>query len=277
MGAVIFLIISTSGVNSLLLPASPLGVTASFSASQDVEAIFYNPANFEAGENFRLWCSYNRFYLDMQSVSLAVSKRVKSLDLGIAFLNFDYGDIEQHPDYPTKDSLIYYSANDFSIVLGGSVRITPQGRIGINLKYISESIHIYSDYVLAFDVSFSYTSEQSGISFGASNFGSTITLYNEQVNLPARISIGGFHSLKKVIPSVDLHYLVNNNEFEFTVGARFPISNTLSLDGAYHYREDFYPGFGVAIKPGKMAIRYAGAFYPKDLGMINTIGIGFEF
>ena len=102
MGAVIFLIISTSGVNSLLLPASPLGVTASFSASQDVEAIFYNPANFEAGENFKLWCSYNRFYLEMQSVSLVVSKRVKSFDVGIAILNFDYGDIELHPGYPTQ-------------------------------------------------------------------------------------------------------------------------------------------------------------------------------
>lgn len=277
MSTIIFILISTSGVNSLLLPASPSGVTTGFSVSKDAEAIFYNPANFEAGENYKLWCSYNRFYLSMQSVSLALCKRIKSIHLGIAFVNFDYGDIEWHPEYPTEDTLAYYSANDFSIVLGSSANISPRGKIGINLKYISENIYMYSDYALAFDISFSYKTSKNGISFGASNFGSKITLKNEEVNLPARITLGGFYTFKKIITSVDLHYLVNNGIFEFGFGAEIPIYEMISLNAALNYRESPYPGFGLEIKKGKLGIKYAGSLYIKDLGMINTIGIGFEF
>ncbi len=277
MSAIIFLVISISGVNSLLLPASPIGVTTGFSLSKDAEAIFYNPANLEAGKNYKVWCSYNRFYLSMQSVSLALSKSIKSINIGIAFLNFDYGDIERRPDYPTDDSLIYYSANDFSIVVGGSAKLSPQGKIGLNFKYISENIYIYSDYALAFDLSFSYATEETGISFGVSNFGSRITLKSEEVNLPARLSLGGFYAFKKIVASVDVHYLVNNQNFEYGFGLGYPVHNLISLNAALHYRNAFYPGFGMEIKSGTIGIKYAGALYPKDLGMINTVGIGFEF
>lgn len=277
MPIIIFFVLSTSGVNSLLLPASPSGVTTHFSISRGVEAIFYNPANFEAGDNFRIWCSYNRFYLSMQSVSLAMSKRIESIDFGIAFLNFDYGDIELRPPYPTEDSLTYYSANDFSIIIGGSALIAPRGRIGLNLKYITESIYIYSDYALAFDLCFAYTASKAGISFGVSNFGSKITSNNEEVNLPARMSIGGFYDFRKIIPSADLHYLVNNGIFEFGFGVEVPVNEFIALSGALHHRHAFYPGFGIEINSGNIAIKYAGSFYPADLGMINTIGIGFEF
>ena len=277
MTAIALLIISISGVNSLLLPVSPIGVTTSFSLSQDVEAIFYNPANFESGENYKVWCAYNRFYLSMQSVSFAVSKRIKSINLGIAFINFDYGDIDWRPNYPTDDSTIFYSANDFSITIGGSANLSPQGKIGLNLKYISENIYIYSDYALAVDLSFSHTDEKAGISFGASNFGTRLRLNTKEVNLPARLSLGGFYTFKKIRASADIHYLVNNETFEYGFGLGYPVHDIVRLSLAYHYRNELYPGFGIDLIPGDLEIKYGGSFYPKDLGMINTIGIGFNF
>lgn len=277
MAAIILLIITTSGVNTLLLPASPVGVTTGFSLSKDAEAMFYNPANFDAGDNYKLWCSYNRFYVSTQSVSLALSKKIKSIALGIAFLNFDYGDIEWHPNYPTEDTLTYYSGNDFSIILGGSIKVSPLGKIGLNVKYISENIYLYTGYAFAFDIAFSYGSSKSGISFGATNFGSKLTLNNEEVNLPARLSFGGFYRIKKLIASVDIHHLVNLRKMEYGFGLGFPICNIAELTGALHYRDAVYPGFGLELRPGILTIKYAGSFYPKDLGMINTMGIGFEF
>jgi hypothetical protein len=277
MSAIILLIISISGVNSLLLPVSPIGVNTGFSVSNGAEAIFYNPANFESKENYRVWCSYNRVYLGMQSVSLAVSKKIKSINLGIAFINFDYGDIEWRPNYPTDDPLPSYSANDFSIIVGGSANLSPRGKIGLNLKYISESIHIYTDYALAVDLSFSYVGGKTGISFGASNFGTRLRIRSEEVNLPARLSLGGFHTLRKIRASADVHYLVNNEDFEYSFGLGYPAHDLLHLNVALHYRDEIYPGFGIDLKPGNLEIKYGGSFYPKDLGMINTIGIGFDF
>ena len=277
MVALVLLLISTSGVNTLLLPASPVGMTTHFSVSKDAEAIFYNPANLQAHDNYHVWCSYNRFYLSMQSASFALSKKIKNINIGIAFLNFDYGDIEWHPDYPSEDTLTYYSANDFTVMIGGSVPITEQGKIGLNLKYISESIYIYSDYALAFDISFAYRGRKAGISFGAANIGSKLTLRNESVNLPARISIGTFYDLKKFVPSIDIHYLVNTAEFEGGFGIDVPVHKMISLNATAHYRDEIYPGFGLSIRPGSLVIKYAGALYPHSLGLVNALGIGFEF
>jgi len=277
MNIIIFIIISSAGVNSLLMPSSPIGVTTSFSASKNEEAIFYNPANFEASDNFNLWCFYNRFYVSMHSFSLALSKKIRPIDFGLAIVNFDYGELEWRPDYPTEDPLINYTANNFSLILSAGTNISSQGRVGLNLKYIYENIYTFSDYALAFDLCFAYSNAKSGISFGVSNFGTKITLNNEEVNLPTKISFGGFYGFNRIVTSLDLHYLVNNAIFEFGFGVGFPLHKILKLYAGLNYRENFYPAFGVTINPGKLGIKYGTAFYPRDLGMINIIGIGFGF
>jgi len=277
MTQILFILISTSSLNSLLMPATPIGVVTSFSLARNEEAIFYNPANFEADENYLVNFSYNQFFLSMKSFSLTLTKKLKSRNFGIGVVNFDYGDIELRPDYPTEDSLISYSANDFSIIFCSGVRISPQGRMGINLKYISENIYVYGDYTLAFDISFSYRGPKAGVSFGATNIGSTITLNNEEVNLPARLSLGGYYDFKKIIQSFDIHYLINNGKFEFGFGFLLPLKKIIELNAAINYREAFYPGLGFAINWDRMTLKYGASIYPFNLGMINTLGIGLNF
>ena len=140
MGAIIYFVFLNAGVTSLLMPPSPIGVNAGFSLSRGDEALFYNPANFEVGSAYQVQCYYNQFFLSMKSVSVSVSRRIGRLNLGLGFVNFDYGDIEWHPPYPTEDSLTTYSANDFSMFLGCATQFSRLGRVGVNFKYISENI-----------------------------------------------------------------------------------------------------------------------------------------
>jgi len=268
------ILISTAGVKSLLMPASPVGVTTSFASANKEEAIFYNPANFEASENFTVNCSYNRFYLGMQSVSLSLSRKIKAVDVGLGIVNFDYGTIEWRPEYPTEDPLIDYRAYDFFLILGASVNVSEQGRIGLNLKYVSENIYVYSDYALAIDLAFAYRNPTSGVTFGATNFGTKMTIHNDEVNLPSCLSFGGYHKIKKLTLSGDIDYLVNESAFEFSVGASFPVHQRISVSGAVNYRDEFYPGFGVTIDVGALQVKYGGSLFPKNLGMVNNLGIG---
>ncbi len=277
MNTFVLIIFATAGVKSLLMPASPVGVTTSFAIASREEAIFYNPSNFEAGDNYTVQCSYNQFYLGMQSVSLSMSKKIKKIDLGLGIVNFDYGDIEWRPDYPTEDPLITYRAYDFSLILAASAEITTQGRIGINLKYITENIYIYSDYALAFDIAFSYRNMTSGITFGATNFGTQMLINNDQVNLPSCLNVGGFHQISKLILSSDLRYLVNDSAFEFGIGASMPVHQRLTLSAAANYRDEIYPGFGLTIDIGALQVKYGGSFYPKNLGMVNNIALRIGF
>jgi hypothetical protein len=277
MSTLMFIIISSAGIGSLLMPSSPVGVLTSFSLSQYEEAIFYNPAHFEASENFKLSCFYNHFYLGMRSFSFALSKRVKSFDLGLAINNFDYGEMELRPNYPTEDPVAHYTANDLSIMLSGRVKVSSEGKIGVNVKYIYEQVYTYSGYAFACDLAFAYGNPKNGITFGASNFGTRVMLKNEEVNLPARLSIGGYHSFGKVVASTDVHYLINNAETEFGIGVTIPVHTLITLSAAMNYRENLYPGFGVTITPGGWTIKYGAALYPKNLGMVNILGIGFGF
>lgn len=275
MNTFLLFMIATAGVKSLLMPPTPVGVLTSFSMAQHEEAIFYNPANFETRENLVIECSYNRFYLSMQSVSLSIGKKIKNIDFGIGIINYDYGEIEWRPNYPTEDPLISYSAYDFTLILGTGINLSPNGRFGLNLKYVTENLYVYSDYALAADVAFSYRTPSNGISFGATNFGTKMTLNNGEVNLPARLSIGGYQMVKTITLSGDLHYLVNEAAFEFGLGASMPIHRRVSISAAALYREEFYPGFGIIVDTGIMEVKYGGSFYPKDLGMVNNISIGF--
>ncbi len=274
MNIIAFMIIATAGVKSLLMPASPVGVTTSFSVSSEEDAIFYNPANVRSGDAFSFQCSYNRFYLGMHSASLSLSRKVKNIDVGLGIVNFDYGDVEYRPDYPTEDPLIDYTAYDFSLIIGASVAVSERGRIGCNVKYVTEHIYLYSDYALALDLAFAYGDSASGMTFGASNFGTKMTINNEEVNLPARLSAGGYQMIKNLTFSADMHYLVNDGAFEFGAGASMPVYGSLRLSAAVNYRDEFYPGFGLAVDAGSIRIRYGGSFYPKNLGMVNNIAIG---
>ena len=274
MNILAIILITAAGVKSLLMPASPVGVTTSFASANKEEAIFYNPANFQASDNFTVNCSYNRFYLGMQSVSLSLSKKIKAIDMGLGIVNFDYGTIEWRPEYPTDDPLIDYRAYDFFLILGASVSVSTQGRIGVNLKYVTENIYVYSDYALAMDIAFAYRNSNSGVTFGATNFGTKMTIHNDEVNLPACLSVGAFHQIKNLTLSGDLDYLINESAFEFGIGASFPVHERISLSAAVNYREEFYPGFGVTIDVGALQVKYGGSFFPKNLGMVNNLGIG---
>ena len=74
-----------------------------------------------------------------------------------------------------------------------------------------------------------------------------------------------------------MQYLINNSVYEFGACFGLPVHGMITLSGGVNYRESPYPAFGFSITPGTIIIKYGGSFYPKDLGMINSLGIGFEF
>jgi hypothetical protein len=273
----IYFFIATAGVNSLLMPMSSKGTVTYYSRSDGEEAIFYNPSYFEATGDYRLSCFYNNLYVGMKSISLALSRKIKTVDFGISIMNYDYGEIEARPAYPTEDSVMYYSAYDFVLGVCGALRVSEQGRFGLNLKYVYESVYIYSGNTIAFDAAIAYRSDNGGISFGATNVGASLTLHNEEVSLPSKLSLGFHRKVMKAMASLDLHYLTNTGAFELGCGFEVPLSKSLEIGFAANYREQVYPGANLTLNLGGFAVKYGTAIYPYDLGMVNTLGIGFSF
>jgi hypothetical protein len=273
------LLVAAAGVNSLLMPASPAGVLSGFAVARNAEAIFYNPAHFRSADAFRLDCYYNRFYLGMQSFALALSRQYRSLDLGLGITNFDYGDIEWRPDYPTEDPLLDYSANDFVFMVCGSVPISPQGRLGLAVKYVAENLYLYSDQAIAFDLSLAYRRDRFGFSFGCANLGTKLELNDDEVNLPARFSAGLSYRLAPVEVGLEGHYFVNRPGLETALSAAAPVYRRLELSAGlrWRYRDPVFPAFGLALDLERTRLSYGVALYPYSLGLVNTLGLHFDF
>lgn len=273
----IFLLISSAGMNTLLMPASAKGMLTYYSSSAGDEAIFYNPAMFYAQKDFHLSAFYSNIYLSMKNLNLALSRKLNNVDFGISLMNFDYGPIMAKPDYPTSDSSGFYTATDFYVGLCASKAITTNGRLGMKLKYLYENLYIYSGATVAIDLSLAYITQNHAITTGATNMGGTMKIASETVNLPAKLSIGYYRKIEKITLSIDLHYLINDSRFESAIAGEMKLTDNFDIGIAMNYRDYFYPGFYLSLKHRSINISYGTSIYPYNLGMINTIGISFIF
>ncbi len=260
------------------MPASAKGVMTYYSTSSGSEAIFYNPSLFAARQDgYNLSLFYTQIYAGMKNMNLSIGRRFNDFDFGVNIMNYDYGMIEARPDYPTEDSTGFYTGSDFYLGFCVAKNVSTNGRIGIKLKYIYENLYIYSDATLGFDFSLAYINDFGGLSAGATNLGGTIKIANEEVNLPVKLSLGYYRMIKKYMVSCDIHYLVNTGSFESSIAGEIKLTSNLETGISINYRGQFYPGFYLGIHIRHLAIKYGASIYPYNLGMINTIGIGFSF
>lgn len=274
----IFILLSSAGINGLLMPASAKGVMTYYSTSVGSEAIFYNPSLFVARQDgYSLSFFYTSIYTSMKNMNLGISRKFNDFDIGVNIMNYDYGMIEARPDYPTEDSTGFYTGSDFSLGFCIAKNFSANGRIGIKAKYIYENLYIYSDATLGIDFSLAYINSFSGLSAGATNLGGTIKIANEEVNLPAKLSLGYYRMINKFTVSCDIHYLVNTTSFESAIAGEIRLTDNFETGLSINYRDQIYPGFYIGIHNRNLAIKYGASIYPYNLGMINTIGIGFSF
>ncbi|MEO0161649.1 MAG: hypothetical protein ABIL39_07285 [candidate division WOR-3 bacterium] len=272
------LIISAAGISGLIMPHSPKGLLTYYSRATGTEAIFYNPSLFIADQSrYTVNFSYAHLYQSMRNMNLGLGRKFHDFNLGVNIMNFDYGDIEAHPDYPTGESTGFYTGSDFCIGILLSKNFTQNGRIGIKTKYIYENLYIYSGATLAVDFSLAYMNEISGLSLGATNIGGTIKIANETVNLPAKLSGGYYRKFGLLTLSGDLHYLVNTSSFESSLAAELELSKKLMTGFAINYRDQVFPGFYLGITHNLLHINYGASLYPYNLGMVNSVGIGVSF
>ncbi len=274
----LFILITSAGVNGLLMPASAKGIMTYYSTSVGSEAIFYNPSIFSAGpEGYNLSFFYTNIYASMRNMNLGIGRRFNDFDIGISVMNYNYGNIEAKPDYPTEDSTGFYTGSDFYLGFCVAKNVSTKGKVGIKVKYIYENLYIYTDATLGFDLALAYINEFSGLSAGATNFGGKLKIANEEVNLPAKLSLGYYRMIKKFTVSCDIHYLINTASFESSIAGEMKLNSNLETGLSINYRDQLYPGFYLGIHTRNLTIKYGASLYPYNLGMINTIGIGFSF
>jgi hypothetical protein len=252
---------------------------AAISAVEDVNSVFWNPANIRGIERVEASFSYIRWLADMNYVAGAVGGRWSGVGLfALSVAALDYGQIQEAlvsggsgGDTRTGNT---FTGSDLLVGLTYAREFTDRLSIGVGVKWIREDLFDYSVNQFAFDVGTSYHIGYKGtrLAMSAQNFSGSVKWLGdasdrqEGYDLPFVFRIGlstnllgedGFidaGSIHDIVLSVDA---INTNDFSerVHVGGEYRFANILSLRAGY--RVNYSEGnlsFGAGVSPSLSGI-----------------------
>ena len=147
--------------------------------ANDVTALYWNPAGAARTSSNEVMFSHTRWFADI--TYNWVGSMITLGDLGTAGLSLtfvDYGEIEVTTINEQEGTGEYYPASDLALGLSYGYNLTDRFSLGMNLKYINQSIWNSSASGFAIDVGTLFTSDIYGLRIGASisNFGTEMKI-----------------------------------------------------------------------------------------------------
>jgi hypothetical protein len=160
----------------------------------DLDLTFYNPSLLSDSMRNQLSVNYVQYIAGISVGYASFAPNLKgpnSFAIGIHYVN--YGTFEGASE--TGQQTGTFSAAEYAFNLFYSRTITPQVRVGINLKPILSSFESYQSFGLAADLGITYTAKNqlSVFSFVARNIGRQITTYYDNADrekLPWDMQLG---------------------------------------------------------------------------------------
>lgn len=232
---------------------------ASIASVQDVNAVFWNPANLRGLTGVETSFSYANWLADMNYVAGAVGTRWSRIGIfALSIATLDYGDIEETlvtagPDGDNRTGNTF-SGSDLLIGVSYAREFTDRLAIGVGAKFIQEDLFEYSVNQFAFDVGTSYHLGYNGtrLAMSAQNFSGSVKWLGdasdrpEGYDIPLVFRIGVATNLvgsdaffnagpaHRVVFSAEA---INTNDFSerLHVGVEYAFSDLLMLRGGYRF------------------------------------------
>jgi hypothetical protein len=258
---------------------------AGIAAVQDVNAVFWNPANLRGVASFEASFSYNRWLADLNYVAGAVGAHWEGIGVfALSVASLDYGDLQEAlvtgPSNDTRTGATF-SGSDLMAGLSYARAFTDRLSIGLTAKYVHESLWNHSVGTVAFDVGTLYDVGYRGIRLAMSvqNFAGSVRWLDDSdretgYDLPLVFRIGAATNLvgedaffnagpaHRVVFSVEA---INTNDFSerLHLGGEYWFSDFLALRGGYrlNYAEGNWSfGFGLNPAVSGVALRLDYAY-----------------
>ncbi|MEW6041069.1 MAG: PorV/PorQ family protein [Elusimicrobiota bacterium] len=222
--------VGTSGAVFLKIPAGsrPSAMGDAFTGvSDDVNAIFFNPAGTAALEKFEFSAMYYSWFQNIKYNALGVAYPAKDIGtLGLGILNLGVEGIEERiNDTTTPNST--FSAGDYAYLLHYSRSFGSILNAGVNIKIIQQKIQSYtSNTAIGADVGFFHKHKDRPITLGLAiqNIGSGTKFINTTDPLPMTIKLGGAYRLinNKLLIALDVNS-PRDNDIYLAVGSEYQI------------------------------------------------------
>ncbi len=265
--------------------------------SNDADAVFFNPAGLVQIESPQASLTYMS-YLDGINCGSAVYAYPINNKTSLAV--FAKG-LSATEDRTIADEMGQYAGidgtfgmSDFIFGIGAARFILDMLDIGINAKFIQESLDDNSASAVVFDAGIMHQSTNENLKIGIAirNIGKQLTYYTDdeyEEIMPTTLTVGfNYHPKDKLYATVDIYKPLDNEIFG-RIGLEYQVHPILALRAGYKTNasdwatggdNDFLSGisFGTGFDLHKYNIRmdYAIVSYG-DLGFVNQISVKYLF
>ena len=239
-------------------------------------AVTSNPTRINGRDGISIYGSHSFWFLGMRKEQLALSRRFSIFDLGVSIDYFDYGDLEEYPDYPSGEPIGTFPAFDFVVTPAVSIKI-PRGRMGLNCSYLYELIYdeSYNSYCL--DLTLDYQPiDRMNFVIGLGDFNPGIRKDTNRFYPPVTLGGGFDYRLRELTFGAELGYLIHSEDWTISAGAKYAIQPIVIRAGLF-YLDKITPTVGIGYASKMIQVDLGLASHPHHLGLTEHIGVGINF
>jgi len=254
------------------------------SASNDLSALFYNPARLVTLENNEVLFMHNSWIQDVNSELFGIKWNLFGLPWAIGFNYTNVSDIEirTRPGDPETT----FNANYFFGSLSTGFYVWDKLSFGTTIKYLYEGLLNDEATGLGFDFGLNYETEINGLSISSSirNLGSMNSLRVEETKLPVDLRFGSAYSFElpaakfDFIVAAELQKYLDTDDTHINFGGDIIYDHIISLRLGYQagYESRSFTG-GIGLMWGNLSFDYAYMPFSLDLGNANLFSLRFKF
>ena len=257
---------------------------AGASASNDLSALFYNPARLNSVEMNEVMFMHNEWIQDVRSEVGGIKWNMFNLPWAVGFNATSVSDIEirQRPGKPVST----FDANYFFMSLSSGFNVIDDLDFGATIKYIYEGLLSDQANGLAFDFGLNFQTPVKGLTASTviKNIGSMNALRTEETKLPADFRLGssyqfGVESVKlDIITAAEFQKYLDTDDIHFNLGCDIVYDQLLALRAGYqtgYESRGFTAGLGIIWS----SLRFDYSYMPFSLGLgnANLFSLQFKF
>jgi hypothetical protein len=254
------------------------------------QSMYYNPALTSLLTSFAANFNYTKWFLDMYEQSVFLTRPFNNFSLGFGVVNFNAGQLEQRPDYPTEAIIGEFNPNDFTFYLNFSHRLIQEKStvgLGASARFYYSKIFEATASGFGLDAGIFYQ-PVSNLRFGVSllNWATEMKYIYYKFSLPTRflagadylIALNGKQTSPRLKLTTDLSYLYYDKKLNLNSGLEIIISNNYFVRTGYRLNDPtnkLSAGFGLIVK--NFRIEYAYTPYQLDLGTGHHLSLGLSY
>ena len=257
---------------------------AGSSVSNDLSALYYNPARLVSFKQNEVMFMHNEWIQDVRSEVGGIKWSMFNLPFAVGFNVTSVSDIEvrNKPGEPISK----FNANYFFGSLSSGFTIVNDLDFGLTVKYLYENLLNDEANGFGFDFGFNYQTPIKGLTASTviKNIGSMNALRNEKTKLPTELRFGGAYEFDLEETKLDFILVGEFQKYLDTDDIHLAGGGEILYNKVFAARVGYQSGYearsftgGVGINWGGLRLDYAYMPFSLGLGNANLFSIQFKF